>query len=66
MAKTDQRAAGYLPPSQAPFRCGSCEYFSAPSACRLVEGRIEAEGCCNLFSKDEGSDWDGDEHAERE
>jgi hypothetical protein len=44
----------YFPPSQGPFKCGNCEYFQKEqNACKLVSGFIEAEGCCNLYEKDD-------------
>lgn len=42
-----------MPPENGPFHCGGCEYFSSPNDCKLVEGHIEAEGCCNLYQKAE-------------
>lgn len=41
----------YMGPSEAPFKCGHCEYFEAPSSCEKVAGKIDANGCCNLYSK---------------
>lgn len=43
--------AGYQGPDQAPFECGNCSHFDGQGACELVNGAIDAKGCCNLFSK---------------
>jgi hypothetical protein len=53
--------SGYQPPSQAPFRCGHCEYFEAPMRCTKpevigdpkVKGHVEASGCCDFYRKGE-------------
>jgi hypothetical protein len=39
----------YMGPDKGPFKCGNCERFSAPNSCSIVEGAVEAEGCCDLF-----------------
>lgn len=57
VAQTDP-SANYMGPDQGPFKCSACEYFQQPSSCQKVDGVIDAEGCCNLFSK---GDNDGDE-----
>ena len=41
--------AGYVPPSGG-FMCRRCDYFHADHACELVEGIIEPQGCCNLWT----------------
>jgi hypothetical protein len=40
-----------MPPEAGPFECEECHYFSSPRACELVEGTIDPEGCCNLFTE---------------
>lgn len=42
--------SGYLPPEEGPFECENCHYFSKPNKCELVEGNIDPEGCCNLYT----------------
>lgn len=47
-------AAGYQPPSEAPFKCGHCRFFMAEvSRCRKPEVRaaVKAEGCCDYYKK---------------
>ena len=51
----------YMSPEEGPFKCGNCEYFQAPNACQLVEGKIEAEGCCSLYEKGGHSEPDEDD-----
>lgn len=51
--KTSKLTVVYMGPENGPFRCGSCEYFSEPNACQKVEGIIQPEACCNLFSPKE-------------
>ena len=43
----------YMGRNQGPFKCGNCDYFSAPSRCDNVKGPIDMEGCCNLFTRRE-------------
>lgn len=49
--KANYQAAGYQPPDMGPFHCGGCVHFDTSGACELVDGQIEDEGCCNLYSK---------------
>jgi hypothetical protein len=44
--------SGYMPPEAGPFECEYCHYFSWRRACELVEGDIEPDGCCNLFTEE--------------
>lgn len=50
-SKVSQQYAGYQGPENGPFECEHCTFFSAPSACQIVEGNIDPEGCCNNFTK---------------
>lgn len=57
--------AGYQPPSQGPFRCDNCEYFSGGYKCNKPQvvkelgaipgfpdkAKVEPDGCCNFFEK---------------
>ena len=40
-----------MPPESGPFECEYCHYFDEPRSCELVEGTIEPDGCCNLFTE---------------
>jgi hypothetical protein len=50
--------AGYAGSEDGPFECGNCVHFDGQSKCDNpqvisdpeVNGQVEAEGCCNLFS----------------
>jgi len=47
----------YMSGNESPFRCGHCEYYVTPRACRLVAGDIDPDGCCSLYEKaPEGQD----------
>lgn len=54
----DKGTAGYLGPEDGPFKCANCIYFSpaAPNTCAIVEGMIDPEGCCNLYTKADGGE----------
>lgn len=44
--------AGYI--EDAPTKCGTCEYFlKKEHACKVVEGKIEAGGCCNRWEEED-------------
>jgi hypothetical protein len=51
MIKLTKVISGYLPPEDGPFECENCHYFKKPNSCEIVEGDIDAEGCCNLFTE---------------
>jgi hypothetical protein len=50
--------SGYATPDNGPFECSNCIHFQAPNQCDNpqvvsdpeVNGQVESEGCCNLFS----------------
>lgn len=50
-----------MPPEAGPFECEHCHYFQQPNKCELVQGGIDPEGCCNLFTE---KDKPGDAKAE--
>lgn len=50
--KVPQPNAGYMGPDKGPFKCGNCEFFDpTDSDCHIVAGKVDAEGCCNMFTK---------------
>ena len=58
----DATPAGYQPPSEGPFKCANCEFFTEPNMCgkrQVIEelggdkaATVDPEGCCNFYSKD--------------
>jgi hypothetical protein len=60
--QTDQPSgsaqSGYATPDLGPFECDNCVHFEAPNRCNQsqvvsdpeVQGNVDAEGCCNLFT----------------
>jgi hypothetical protein len=51
MIKLTKLISGYMPPESGPFECEYCHYFDGKHDCELVEGDIEPDGCCNLFTE---------------
>jgi hypothetical protein len=51
MIKLTKVISGYMPPEAGPFECEYCHYFNEPRGCELVEGNIDRDGCCNLFTE---------------
>lgn len=52
----DDPIANYMGPERGPFKCSRCEYFIVGGACKKVEGTINPDGCCNLFSEADTDD----------
>jgi hypothetical protein len=50
--KVSPMVSGYRGPEMGPFMCSNCQYFGleGENSCQVVEGFIEAEGMCNLFT----------------
>jgi len=63
MIKLTKVIAGYLPSEDGPFECGHCVYFNS-GRCEIVEGKIDEDGCCNLFTRDKGKKDTDDETSE--
>lgn len=65
--------SGYATPDNGPFECENCIHFQPPNACDNpqvvtdpeVNGKVEPEGCCNLFSP-AGNETPGGEEEESE
>ncbi len=65
--------SGYATPDNGPFECENCIHFQPPNACDNpqvvsdpeVNGQVEPEGCCNLFSP-AGNETPGGEEDESE
>lgn len=61
MVKLTKVVSGYLPPEDGPFECENCHYFSQPRDCELVEGTIDPEGCCNLYTSVDSDNEESDD-----
>jgi hypothetical protein len=48
-AKSPPQVAGYQSEPNGGQRCGNCQHFQPPSACKVVAGRISAQGWCRLY-----------------
>lgn len=48
--KLDPMVAMYKPPEMGPFVCGNCYHFDGQGACNIVEGPIDPEGHCNVWT----------------
>lgn len=48
-AKSSPQVAGYQSDPKDGQRCGQCQHFQPPSACKVVAGRISAQGWCRLY-----------------
>ena len=48
-AKSSPQVAGYQSEPNGGQRCGSCQHFQPPSVCKVVAGRISAQGWCRLY-----------------
>ena len=49
-AKTSQSDAKYQDKPSGASKCGTCMQFQAPNACQLVEGNINENGWCILYT----------------
>ena len=49
-AKTSQADAKYQDKPSGANKCGACMQFEAPNACKLVDGNIDPNGWCILFT----------------
>ncbi len=52
--KVSQGAAQYQSAPKGDQFCGDCAHFIAPTACKLVEGKISPGGWCRLWAKKAG------------
>lgn len=50
-SKFSQAMARYQPTPKGAQRCENCIQFLPPDACKLVEGKISANGWCLLYAR---------------
>lgn len=49
--KIPQKAVAYQSTPKGNQRCDNCAFWQTPSACKLVDGNIDAGGWCSLYRK---------------
>ena len=49
-AKIAQKLVQYQEKPKGPQECDNCLHFVAPSSCKMVEGKIEPKGWCQLYA----------------
>lgn len=47
--KSPQQSAGYQDKPNGSQRCATCLQFQPPVACKVVAGRISADGWCRIY-----------------
>jgi hypothetical protein len=50
VTKSPQTAARYQDSPNGSQRCGTCRQFQPPSSCKVVAGRISANGWCSIYA----------------
>ncbi|HEY1475483.1 MAG TPA: high-potential iron-sulfur protein [Pseudolabrys sp.] len=48
--KSPQTSAGYQGQPNGGQRCGNCRQFQPPAACKVVAGKISANGWCRIYA----------------
>ena len=48
--KVTQKDADYQTSPKDGQSCATCEFFTRPSACKIVKGKVSPQGWCSLFS----------------
>lgn len=51
VAKISQAQAQYQDHPKADQKCANCANFLSPASCKLVEGKISANGWCVLWTR---------------
>lgn len=52
--KISKQAANYQNQPNSGQQCAGCVNFISPNACKLVEGKISAQGWCRLYAPRQG------------
>ena len=50
-AKAAKNVVSYQEKPKGEQRCDGCSSFQPPNACKLVDGEINPQGWCSLFTK---------------
>jgi hypothetical protein len=50
-AKVSQAQAKYQSQPKGDQMCGNCANFISPNSCKLVEGKVSANGWCTLWAR---------------
>lgn len=48
--KVTQKDADYQSTPKNGQSCATCQFFTRPSACKIVKGKVSPQGWCSLFS----------------
>jgi High potential iron-sulfur protein len=48
--KLTQKDAEYQPTPKNGQTCATCQYFTAPSGCKIVLGKVSPQGWCAFFA----------------
>jgi hypothetical protein len=51
VTKVSQAQAKYQAQPKGDQMCGTCANFIAPDSCKLVEGKVSANGWCTLWAR---------------
>jgi hypothetical protein len=49
-AKIAQKLVQYQEKPKGPQECDNCLHFVAPSSCKMVDGKINPKGWCQLYA----------------
>lgn len=49
-AKVMPAIAVYMTPDLGPFMCGNCLHYDGQGGCAIVDGPIDPEGMCHIFT----------------
>ena len=49
-AKIAQKLVHYQEKPKGPQECDNCLHFIAPASCKMVEGKINPKGWCQLYA----------------
>ena len=53
-SKFSQAMAKYQPTPKGADRCANCSLYESAGTCKVVEGKVEPNGWCNLYARKAG------------